>query len=101
MRKTTSLLDQRDLIERRNLACTVSQTLSTYVELRILQIAPPEAKTLKKYEAEEKKDMELVRRWRVVIEDIEITNQSPKLINPFIRFTLGGNYYVSNTHLPS
>ena len=41
----------------------------------------------------------MVRRWRVVIEDIEITNRSPRMINPFIRFTIGGNYYVSSTYL--
>ena len=60
----------------------------------ILRIAPPEPKTQKKYEADDKKDMELVRRWRMVIEDIEITNKTSRLMNPFIRFTIGGDYYV-------
>ena len=87
-------MDRISQKERQKIACTVSN-LHTYEYTILIAPTDPALKTRKKYEAEEKLDMELVRRWRVVIEDIEITNQSPKLMNPFIRFTLGGNYYVS------
>lgn len=39
--------------------------------------------------------MELIRRWKFRIEDIEITNHTSRLMNPFIRFIIGGDYYVS------
>ena len=39
--------------------------------------------------------MELVRGWKVLIEDIEIKNETENVISPFIRFTLGGNFHVS------
>ena len=35
-----------------------------------------------------------MRRWRVIIEDIEITNQTPNIINPFIKFIVGGDYRI-------
>ena len=38
---------------------------------------------------------ELVRGWRVVIQDIEIINQTTNIINPFVKFIVGGDYHVS------
>jgi len=52
-------------------------------------------KTLEKYESHEKHEFEMLRQWKVVIQDIEITNHSHELISPFVKFTIGGNYYVS------
>lgn len=37
----------------------------------------------------------MIRRFKVKIEDVEITNISGKTMDPFIRFTLGGDFYVS------
>jgi hypothetical protein len=59
-------------------------------------VAPPEPKTEEKYTTEDKRDHELVRRWRVVIQDIEIVNQTSTIINPFVKFIIGGDFYVSS-----
>ena len=37
-----------------------------------------------------------MRQWRVVIQDIECVNQTANIINPFVKFIIGGNYYVSS-----
>ena len=37
-----------------------------------------------------------MRQWRVVIQDIECVNQTANIINPFVKFIIGGNYYVSD-----
>ena len=91
---------------KRVTACTVSEDLG-YLEgsheslllafLTCLQscLAPPEPKTDQKFSNEDKAQHELVRRWRVVIQDIEIINQTTKVINPFIKFIIGGDYFVS------
>jgi hypothetical protein len=47
-------------------------------------IDPPLPKSSNKFEIEEKKKLELVRRWRVSIKNIEITNTSGKVIDPFV-----------------
>lgn len=39
--------------------------------------------------------MELFRQWKILIEDVEITNHTDKLMSPFIKFTIGGDYFVS------
>ena len=39
--------------------------------------------------------MELVRGWKVLIEDIEIKNETNETIQPFVQFIIGGDYYVS------
>ena len=91
---------------KRVTACTVSEDLRRFESnhelllmaiLTCLQpcIAPPEPKTDQKFSNEDKAQHELVRRWRVVIQDIEIINQTNKVINPFIKFIIGGDYYVS------
>jgi hypothetical protein len=56
----------------------------------------PTPKTTEKYYKEDKLQNELVRQWKVIIEDIELTNHSASTMSPFIRFTIGGNYYVSS-----
>jgi hypothetical protein len=37
---------------------------------------------------------ELVRRWNLQIEKIEITNTCGKTIEPFLQFIIGGNFFV-------
>ena len=59
-----------------------------------LYVAPPEPKTEEKYTSEDKLEHELVRRWRVVIQDIECINQTKDIINPFVKFIFGGDFYV-------
>lgn len=58
-------------------------------------LAPPAPKTEEKYTKEDKTDHELVRGWRVVIQDINIINQTTNIINPFVKFIIGGDYHVS------
>jgi len=36
----------------------------------------------------------MLRQFRVKISNIEITNNTKEVIDPFIRFIIGGNYYV-------
>ena len=50
-----------------------------------------------KYTRAEKNQMEIMRRWKAVIEDIEIKNETGELIQPFVQFIIGGDHYVSNT----
>ncbi len=57
-------------------------------------IAPPAPKTTEKYFKDDKDEMELFRQWKILIEDVEITNHTEKTLSPFIKFTIGGNYYV-------
>ena len=61
-----------------------------------MSTAPPEPKTEDKFTKEDKTEHELVRQWRVVIQDIECVNQTANIINPFVKFIIGGNYYVSS-----
>jgi len=42
-----------------------------------------------------------------VIQDIEIVNQTTKILNPFVKFIVGGDYFIdikklgsTNVHLP-
>ena len=60
----------------------------------IFLIAPPVEKTEEKYSEDDKREHELVRQWRVVIEDIQITNDTSNIINPFVKFIVGGDYYI-------
>ena len=41
--------------------------------------------------------MEIMRRWKAVIEDIEITNDSDEVFSPFVQFIVGGDFYVSGS----
>ena len=56
--------------------------------------APPEPKTNKPFKQQEKTKYEWIRRWHVSISEIEIQNLTQAPINPFIRFTIGGNFYI-------
>jgi hypothetical protein len=60
----------------------------------IIMLASPMAKTTDKYYKDDKDQNELIRQWKVLIEDIEIINQSGKIMSPFVRFTIGGDYHV-------
>ena len=62
-------------------------------------IDPPLPKPEEKFEAEEKKQNELIRRWKVHVYQIEIVNLTNKTMDPFIQFIIGGDYYVSNNTL--
>ena len=42
----------------------------------------------------EKEENELVRLWRVCIEEIQITNYG-KMCSPFVKFTVGGNFFIT------
>eukprot|EP00347_Sterkiella_histriomuscorum_P007723 403347806 len=47
-----------------------------------------------KYTEEEKRNLELLRRWKVHIFQIEIQNTSGAIIDPFIQFIIGGTFYI-------
>lgn len=40
-----------------------------------------------------------MRLWEVRIGDIEITNLTSRVLNPFIRFTIGGTYCIETMML--
>ena len=55
---------------------------------------PPLAKPNKKFGSEEKSDNELLRQFRIKISNIEITNEKKEVMDPFIRFIIGGDHYT-------
>jgi hypothetical protein len=55
---------------------------------------PPIALPNKKFDPEVKKESELLRQFRVKISNIEIVNETKEVIDPFIRFIIGGTYFV-------
>ena len=55
---------------------------------------PPLPKPGKKFDKEEKKENELLRRFWVTISNIEIVNESSDVVDPFIRFMIGGDYFI-------
>jgi len=57
-------------------------------------VDPPLPKATKKFDEDEKKDNELLRQFRVKISNIEITNEKKEVIDPFIRFIIGGTYFT-------
>ena len=48
----------------------------------------------KKFDQSDKKSHELVRRWLVHIYQIEVTNLSGRIFDPFVQLIIGGDYYV-------
>jgi hypothetical protein len=48
----------------------------------------------KKFDPEVKKENELLRQFQVKISNIEITNETKEVIDPFIRFIIGGTYFI-------
>jgi hypothetical protein len=54
----------------------------------------PLSKPTKKFGQDEKKENELLRQFRIKISNIEITNDRKEVIDPFIRFIIGGDYYT-------
>ena len=51
-----------------------------------------------KYEADVKRQNELVRRWKVEIFQIEIVNLTSEIIDPFLQIIIGGDYFVGLTY---
>lgn len=51
----------------------------------------------KKVKKEEKKENEYLRRWKVVIDKIDITSIQSETFNPFIQFIIGGDYRIEYT----
>ena len=63
-------------------------------DTRVTFFHPPVPKPAKKFHPEEKNENELLRQFRVKISNIEIVNETRKVIDPFIRFQIGGTYFV-------
>ena len=63
-------------------------------DTRITFYHPPLPKPTKKFDVEEKKENELLRQFRVRISNIEITNESKEVIDPFVRFIIGGDHFT-------
>lgn len=47
-----------------------------------------------KFDPEIKKENELLRSFRVKISNIEIVNETKEVIDPFIRFIIGGSFFT-------
>lgn len=52
-------------------------------------------KPSEKFDPAEKREMERMRRWKVLIQDIEIQNTSGEPFDPFIQFIIGGDFFVT------
>jgi len=81
-----------------------NQMLSFYGNILLLiWIDPPLPKPVEKFKQKEKKENELMRRWKVLIQGIEIVNTSQAIFDPFVQFIIGGNYFVNifetNSHI--
>ena len=63
-------------------------------DTRVTFFHPPLAKPSKKFRADEKNDGEMLRQFRVKISNIEITNETKQVVDPFIRFLIGGNFFI-------
>ena len=63
-------------------------------ETRITFFHPPLPKPGKKFDPEEKKENELLRQFQVKISNIEITNERKEVIDPFVRFIIGGSFFT-------
>ena len=63
-------------------------------ETRVSYFHPPLPKPTKKFDPEDKKENELLRQFRVKISNIEIVNETKEVIDPFIRFIIGGSYFI-------
>jgi hypothetical protein len=48
----------------------------------------------KKFDPEEIDENTLLRQFRVKIENIEIVNETKEVLDPFLRFIIGGNYFI-------
>ena len=63
-------------------------------DLRVSFMHPPLPKPGKKFHPEEKKENELLRQFKVRISNIEITNERKEVIDPFVRFIIGGSFFT-------
>ena len=63
-------------------------------ETRITFFHPPLPKPGKKFDPEEKKENELRRMFQVKISNIEIVNERKEVIDPFLRFIIGGSFFT-------
>jgi len=63
-------------------------------ETRVSYFHPPLPKPTKKFDPEDKKENELLRQFRVKISNVEIVNETKEVIDPFIRFIIGGSYFI-------
>jgi hypothetical protein len=63
-------------------------------DTRVTFFHPPLAKPSKKFHPDEKNENEMLRQFRVKISNIEIANETKQVIDPFIRFLIGGNFFT-------
>jgi hypothetical protein len=56
---------------------------------------PPLHKPDEKYDPEVKRQNEMVRRWKVEIFQVEIVNLTSEIMDPFMQFIIGGDYFVT------
>lgn len=55
---------------------------------------PPQPVPSEKYDPEVKKLNELVRRWKVHLYQIELTNSLATPIDPFLQIVIGGDFFI-------
>ena len=63
-------------------------------ETRVCFYHPPLEKPTKKFHPEDKKENELLRQFKVKISNIELVNETKEVIDPFIRFLIGGTFFI-------
>jgi len=63
-------------------------------ETRITFYHPPLPKPNKKFDPDEKMSNELLRQFKIKISNIEIINEKKEVIDPFIRFIIGGTFFT-------
>ena len=63
-------------------------------DMRVSFFHPPLPKPGKKFDPEEKKENELLRQFKVRISNIEIVNERKDVIDPFVRFIIGGSFFI-------
>jgi hypothetical protein len=63
-------------------------------DTRITFYHPPLPKPNKKFAPDDKLENELLRQFRIKISNIELVNEKKEVIDPFIRFIIGGTFFT-------
>lgn len=63
-------------------------------DTRVTFYHPPLPLPTKKFHPDDKKENEILRQFKFKIENIEIVNETKEVIDPFIRFLIGGTFFI-------
>lgn len=90
--KSTSYLQSLLVLPKRK----IKKLLSTVISMFFIFIDPPLDKPEEKFFPNEKRENELLRRWKVKLFQVECNNQSTEVLDPFVQFIIGGDFYVTS-----